>query len=122
MDINKEQVLGQSNVNQCPLRNSIHIIGGKWKLIIIRELYRNEIIRFNELKKAVDGITNTMLSNCLEDMQKDNLIKRVQYNEMPLRVEYSLTNIGKSLLPILLELSKWGNSQMDSNKSVKESF
>jgi DNA-binding HxlR family transcriptional regulator len=68
-------------------------------------------MRFNELKKEIYGITNTMLSNSLQVMQNDNLVQRVQYNEMPLRVEYSLTDTGKEVLPILLELSKWGLEQ-----------
>lgn len=68
-------------------------------------------MRFNELKKEIYGITNTMLSNSLQVMQNDNLVQRVQYNEMPLRVEYSLTDTGKGVLPILLELSKWGLEQ-----------
>jgi len=96
---------------ECPVKHTLGIIGGKWKLRILSQLLKRDIARFNELKKQISGITNTMLSNSLNELEKDQLIIRNQYNEMPLRVEYELTDKGKSLLPLLYELSSWGKNQ-----------
>jgi len=106
-DDNKE---GSYNT-ECPVKYTLGVIGGKWKLRILSQLLKGDILRFNELKKKISGITNTMLSNSLNELEKDQLIIRNQYNEMPLRVEYELTNKGKSLLPLLYELSSWGKNQ-----------
>lgn len=96
-----------NNTRECPVKNALEIIGGKWKLRILRQLLSQEAVRFNELKRAILGITNTMLSNSLHELCNDELITRNQYNEMPLRVEYSLTDRGKSLLPLFYELTIW---------------
>lgn len=96
---------------ECPVKYTLGVIGGKWKLRILSQLLKGDILRFNELKKKISGITNTMLSNSLNELEKDQLIIRNQYNEMPLRVEYELTDKGKSLLPLLYELSSWGKNQ-----------
>ena len=104
---NKE---GNYNI-ACPVKYTLGVIGGKWKLRILSQLLKKDVVRFNELKKKISGITNTMLSNSLNELAKDQLIVRNQYNEMPLRVEYELTDKGKSLLPLLYELSNWGKNQ-----------
>jgi DNA-binding HxlR family transcriptional regulator len=65
-------------------------------------------MRFGQLKKEIHGITNAMLSASLQELIHDGIVKRVQYNEMPLRVEYSLTDAGKELFPILSQMSDWG--------------
>ena len=100
---------------ECPVKYTLERIGGKWKLRILIQLLKKDVVRFNELKRLIEGITNTMLSNSLHELEQDELIIRKQYNEMPLRVEYELTDKGKSLLPLLYELSSWGRSQMDCN-------
>ena len=66
-------------------------------------------VRFNELKRSVTGITNTMLSKSLEELEQSDLVRRKQYNEMPLRVEYNLTQKGDDLIPILTEHTNWVN-------------
>lgn len=76
------------------------------------ELLKKDVVRFNELKRDISGITNTMLSNSLHELERDQLVIRNQYNEMPLRVEYELTDKGKSLLPLLYELFHWGSNQI----------
>ena len=95
------------NNHECPVKCVLEIIGGKWKLRILAQLLKKEVVRFNELKREISGITNTMLSNSLRELETDELINRNQYNEMPLRVEYTLTNRGKSLLPLLYESATW---------------
>jgi DNA-binding HxlR family transcriptional regulator len=100
---------------KCPIKYTLEVIGGKWKLRILTQLFRTDVRRFNELKKEISGITNTMLSNSLHELENDKLIIRNQYNEMPLRVEYELTDKGKSLLPLIYELHNWGNRQIEVN-------
>ncbi len=93
---------------QCPLQTALKRIGGKWKIPILCVLCSNEGIRYNELLKKVQGITNTMLASSLKDLEKDGLINRVQYNEMPIRVEYFITEKAKAVMPALQELARWG--------------
>lgn len=94
---------------ECTVKNTLEVIGGKWKLRILAQLLKKEVVRFNELKREISGITNTMLSASLRELENDELITRNQYNEMPVRVEYTLTDSGKNLLPLLYELTKWWN-------------
>ena len=105
-------IRGSDAKNECPVKYSIEQIGGKWKTRILAQLFKNDTVRFSSLKKEILGITNTMLSNSLQELENDQIIIRIQYNEMPLRVEYNLTDKGKSLLPLLYELSIWGIKQM----------
>ncbi|EHI99935.1 transcriptional regulator, HxlR family [Clostridium sp. DL-VIII] len=108
-DSNKE--CNSKNGMGCPVKNTLDIIGGKWKPYIIRILMINEVVRYNELKRQVDGITDMMLSQSLKELEQDNIIKRTQYNVIPPRVEYSLTERGKELSSVMSELSKWGRTQ-----------
>ncbi len=101
-------LIKESDFHQkCPLKDPLEVIGGKWKLNILGQLLRKEVCRFNQLKRDVSGITNTMLANSLRELENDKLITRNQYNEMPVRVEYTLTDRGKGLLPLLYELTIW---------------
>jgi Predicted transcriptional regulators len=101
-------LIRESEVNdECPVKCALEVIGGKWKLRILAQLLRQESVRFNELKRQIEGITNTMLSNSLHELENDELVIRTQYNEMPVRVEYALSDKGKSLLPIFYELTTW---------------
>lgn len=95
----------------CPIKKSMSIIGGKWKIFIIWILLQNEDVRYSDLKKNIKGITDMMLSQCLKELERDNVISRIQYNELPLRVEYSLTDNGKKLSNVMEELSLWGRVQ-----------
>lgn len=92
----------------CPLQVALKRIGGKWKIPILCVLSCQQGIRYNELMKKVTGITNTMLASSLKELEKDQLIRRVQYNEMPIRVEYFITEKGNQLIPILQQLAMWG--------------
>lgn len=91
----------------CPIRYACHAIQGKWKLPVIYVLCENGTLRYNELKKAL-GVTNVMLSNTLKEMEEEGLVIRRQYNEIPPRVDYSLTEISMMLLPVIKEFSVWG--------------
>lgn len=96
----------------CGLKRVIDIVGGKWKIMILCVIDKNEIVRYGELRRSIHGITNTMLANSLKALESDGLVERKQYDEMPVRVEYNLTEKTKSLIPILLELKKWGEDNL----------
>ena len=102
----KEGIL--TDAGNCPVRPLLLMLQGKWKFQIIYELCIKDPIRFGELKKAIDGIKNTMLTTSLRELEKDGLVSRIQFNEIPPHVEYSLTEKGKALLPIFYEITKWG--------------
>lgn len=97
----------------CGLRKVLNIIGGKWKILIICSIYELKIMRYNELKRNIAGITNTMLAKSLRELENDELIVRKQYDEMPVRVEYELTPKCKTMIPILLSLRDWGDKNID---------
>ena len=101
------------NKTECPILHVFRRIGGKWKLPILWHLADQESVRYNELKRSVRGVTNMMLTKCLRELEEYGLVIRRQYNEVPPRVEYSLTERGKKLLPALAELYAWGREQLD---------
>jgi len=92
----------------CPVTPVVQMLQGKWKLQILYELCIKCPMRFGELKKVLKPITNTALTNALKELEADELVQRIQYNEMPLRVEYSLTEKGRDLLPVFYAISQWG--------------
>ena len=100
--------------NNCPITYALNLISGKWQLPILCVLSQNTVLRYNEIKKKIGGITNMMLTESLKDLEGNGLIIRVQYMDVPPRVEYSLTAAGKSLLPALEQLSRWGAVQMQA--------
>ena len=95
---------------ECPLQKALASIGGKWKLPIICSLAVDGPSRYNELLKRVHGISNTMLSQTLKEMEADHLVKRAEYLEVPVRVEYELTDRAMQLKPILEQLIRWSIS------------
>lgn len=101
---------------KCPLRYALDKLAGKWKIPILWELNINGTMRFNQLKK-IHRITNTMPANSLQELIDDSLVTRVPYNEMPLRVEYFLTDTGKSLFPILSQITEWGLEQQQGENT-----
>jgi len=96
----------------CGLRRCIRAIGGKWKPLILCKLDANGTMRYNELRRAIAGITNVMLAKSLQELEQDGFLSRTQYQEVPVRVEYALTEECKSLVPILLELKAWGEAHL----------
>ncbi len=96
----------------CGLRKTLDILGGKWKILIICSIDEVGVMRYNELKRKVNGITNTMLANSLHELEKNGMVLRHQYMEMPVRVEYELTERCRSVIPILLELKAWGEKNL----------
>lgn len=99
----------------CPVEITMGLIGDKWKVLIIRDLLTGTK-RFGELRKSVTGITQKVLTNNLRQMEASGLVKRKVYAEVPPKVEYSLTETGLSLKPILDSMVTWGNEYRKKQK------
>ena len=106
----KEQL--NSIIEICPVRNVVARFGNKWALLVILVLSENEPIRYNELGRKIPDISSRVLSNTLRTLEADGLVLRTFYQEVPPRVEYSLTDTGKSLVPIIVKLTEWAQSNM----------
>lgn len=91
----------------CPVETTLTLIGDKWKVLILRDLFPGTK-RFGELKKSIGSVSQKVLTAKLRDMEKSGLVNRTVYAEVPPRVEYSLTDLGRSLKPILDALWNWG--------------
>jgi DNA-binding HxlR family transcriptional regulator len=112
-----DQALYKNNFDSCPLTFALNLIGGKWRLPIIWALNKNGTMRYNELKKSIDGITNMMLTQSLKELEAYGIINRKQFMEVPPRVEYSLTDNGENLIPALKSLANWGNKMKTGSNS-----
>lgn len=108
----KEPLCDEIAGEGCGLKKVLNIVGGKWKIMILCVIDNNEIVRYGDLRRSVFGITNTMLAQSLKELENDGLVHRTQYDEMPVRVEYTLTDKARSMIPILLQLKKWGEENL----------
>ncbi len=119
----KEQL--NSIIEICPVRNVVARFGNKWALLIILVLSEEEPIRFNELGRKIPDISPRVLSNTLRVLEADGLVDRRYFQEVPPRVEYSLTETGRSLVPIIISLTEWATKNMktiiDHRAGFKES-
>ncbi|MBD5264502.1 MAG: helix-turn-helix transcriptional regulator [Bacteroides sp.] len=106
----KEQL--NSIIEICPVRNVVARFGNKWALLVILVLSENESIRFKELGRKIPDISSRVLSNTLRILEADGLVNRRGYQEVPPRVEYSLTDTGRSLVPIIIKLTEWAQNNM----------
>ena len=103
----------------CPVGKALAVVGGKWKMRIICSLYLDGTLRYVDLVKKTKGITSAMLSSSLKDLEADGVIIRKQFEEIPPRVEYSLTDRGRELWPILHRLIHWArNEEFDGDDDV----
>lgn len=93
--------------NNHPVAQALNMLQGKWKNHVIYQLLTHDRLRFGEIRKLLPEITNTMLTTTLRELESYGLINRIQYNEIPPHVEYSLTDMGKDLKPIYCEIFKW---------------
>ena len=108
----RKKELLNSIIEICPVRNVVARFGNKWALLVILVLSENEPIRYNELGRKIPDISSRVLSNTLRILEADGLVNRQMYQEVPPRVEYSLTDTGQSLVPIILELTTWAQNNM----------
>ena len=99
------------NPFQCPVTRTMSIIGGKWKPIILNCI-GDKTIRFGKLNQLIPAISNKVLAKELNDLEALGLIDRIEFDKKPPRVEYKLTEAGLSLMPVLIEVAKWGNSHL----------
>lgn len=97
----------------CPVETTLSLIGNKWKVLILRELIQGTK-RFGELKKSIGSVSQKVLTAQLRDMEKSGLVNRKVYAEVPPRVEYSLTELGQSLKPVLDAMRNWGENYKSS--------
>lgn len=104
-------------IAMCPVDYAFRRIGGKYKARILWHLHRNSVLRYGELRRTIPDITTKMLTQTLRELEDDSLINRKVYHEVPPRVEYTLTTIGKELIPSLKTLMAWGDRQMKKKKS-----
>ncbi len=96
----------------CHVRDALEILVGKWKPIILLHLLKKSPQRFSELKQSLPGITQKMLTNQLRELEQEDIIQRVVYPAVPPKVEYSMTEYGKSLEPILNAMHEWGTKHV----------
>ena len=94
----------------CAVDRTVSIIGGRWKVLILQHLFR-DTQRFSELQREIEGITSKMLTQQLRDLEADGIVLRTVHAEVPPRVEYSLTERGRSLWPVLQAMHAWGAAQ-----------
>ena len=101
-----------TEIENCPIYKVMELFQGKWSVWVLFELSKNETMRFGELRKAIPNISNTMLTATLKDLEERKLVERVQYNEIPPRVEYTATERAKELRNVFEAMSKWGNKYL----------
>lgn len=94
----------------CSVGYALEVLSGKWKIKTIYAISLAGTIRFNELQRSLPGISNIMLSKTLKELEDSGVIKRFQYNEVPPRVEYTLSEVGKGIIPVFDKLGEWGNT------------
>jgi len=105
---------------ECPTEAALAVIGGRWKVPILWQL-QMETRRFGELSRTLPGITQKMLTLQLRELERDGIVHRKVFAEVPPRVEYSITELGRSLHPLMLELSQWGSEFLKRRKRLASS-
>lgn len=102
-------MLTKEELPECPVATTVQLIGNKWKLLILRNLIYNGKQRFTDFTKTIPAISKKVLTDNLRSLEEDGLVEREVFAEVPPRVEYSLSELGKTLKPVLDALSNWGN-------------
>ena len=111
----KPSEMTYEDILNCPIYKTMEIFQGKWNAWVLFELGRNESIRFGELQKVIPGLSKTVLSTTLRDLEKRGLVNRVQYNEIPPHVEYSATESAKDLSDVFKAMWIWGEKHYGSD-------
>ncbi len=97
----------------CVVEATLALIGGKWKGLVLYHLFEEEVLRFNEMRRRLPSVTQRMLTSQLRELEADGLIVRTIYAEIPPRVEYRLSDRGRTLRPIIQALKAWGDAHID---------
>lgn len=103
----------------CPLNRALELVGGKWKMQILCALHNNGPTRYNRLKRSLDGVSNTVLATALRELESDGLVSRLEYLEVPVRVEYSTTPHSARLIPILDALGDWSTALNENTRRIE---
>lgn len=115
---------GENSVNQevniIPFAYAMSLIEGKWKMHILFWLWKKDVLRYNELKRALGNVTHKMLSTQLKELESDGLIIRHEYPQVPPKVEYRMSESGLTLMPVLQSLCEWGTQHMHDDDSFSE--
>ncbi len=93
---------------KCPVEQTLDVVGGRWKSILLFHLLTNPVLRFGELRRRIPGATQRMLTLQLRELERDGCVERKVYSEVPPRVEYSVTEFGRTLEPVVMALCRWG--------------
>jgi DNA-binding HxlR family transcriptional regulator len=117
----KKETIGMSKVKHsrfdctpgCSVEAAIGLLDGKWKSIILWHLLSDKVLRFSELRKKIPTVTQKVLTRQLRELEEDKIILRKVYAQIPPKVEYSLSDVGISLTPILIALKEWGDNHID---------
>jgi DNA-binding HxlR family transcriptional regulator len=110
----------EKEIAMCPVDYAFRRIGGKYKARILWHVHRNNVLRYGELKRKLPDITTKMLTQTLRELEEDLLINRKVYHEVPPKVEYTLTETGDELIPLIKNLMAWGDRQMKKKKLKTE--
>ena len=110
------------NADKCPVRNVIDRLGDKWSVLVLMLLEEAQVLRFNEIFGYIQTISQKMLAVTLKSLEADGLVKRTVYPQIPPKVEYELTERGRSLLPHLHQLVSWANTNLDEIRKSREMF
>lgn len=106
-------MIKKENLPECPVATTVSLIGSKWKLLILRDLLTGTK-RFGQLKKSLPDISQKVLTESLKSMVDDGIVERVAYSEVPPCVEYSLTDLGESMRPVIFVMEQWGKEYKES--------
>ena len=109
-------MISKKDMPECPVATTIQLIGSKWKLLILRNLMHRPW-RFNELRRSIDGVSPKVLTDSLRSLEEDGIVVRTVYAEIPPRVEYSLSELGETLRPILTAIQVWGEEYQNKMKN-----
>lgn len=111
-----------SIIEICPIRNVVARFGDKWSLLVLLEIDGQGTVRFNELGRLIPDISTRVLSGTLKTLEADDLIDRKVYAQVPPKVEYTLTDTGKSLIPLIMQLTEWALKNMKGVMSHREEY
>ena len=109
------------NIQACPIASSINIFGGKWKPEILYFI-NIQPRRFNELRRLIPSVTQRMLTQQLRELERDGILNRKQYMEIPPKVVYSMTELGNTLIPIFKELEKWTKKNINKVEKARDKY
>lgn len=111
-----------SIIEICPVRNVVARFGNKWALLVVLVLSENKVLRFNELCRLIPDVSSRVLSGTLKVLEADGLVDRKVYPVVPPKVEYTLTDTGVSLVPLIAQLTEWAQTNMKSIIKHREEY